>query len=230
MNKSIDPEAYVADLASLLRAHANPAEAVRMAAYMKNRYPFFGIKSPAREALTRQFAAERGIPEGEALERVVLALWAQPERELQNVAMSLLERRIKRADRGLADLLERLIADKSWWDTVDMLAGKLAGTLFAKYPDLIPAYPDRWILSDNLWLRRSALLFQLAYRERTDTDRLFRYIRLCAGETDFFIRKAIGWALRQYARTDADAVRAFVRETSLSPLSAKEALKHIGAE
>src|SRR5690606_12666619 len=101
------------------------------------------------------------------------------------------------------------------------------GTYLSYYPEQIMHYPDRWIHSDNLWLRRSALLFKLGYKHRTDEDRLFRYIRECAHEQEFFIAKAIGWALRQYAKVKPDAVMEFVATESLQPLSKREALKRL---
>lgn len=101
------------------------------------------------------------------------------------------------------------------------------GDHLAKYPELIPRYTERWIASENLWLRRTAILYQLRYKERTDAGRLFRYIEKCKEENEFFIRKAIGWALREYSKTDESAVRAFVDKTPLSPLSVREALKFV---
>ena len=107
------------------------------------------------------------------------------------------------------DDVGRYITTKSWWDTVDGLAAWTAGPLVAANPELL-ATMDRWIVSDNICLARTAIIFQLGYKDRTDADRLFRYAAARAEDTEFFIRKAIGWALRQYAREDADAGRAFV--------------------
>lgn len=154
-------------------------------------------------------------------------LWAQPEREFQNVAMTFLDSRGKRVDKSRIHILESLIQEKSWWDTVDFLAGNAVGTYLSYYPEQVIHYPDRWIHSDNLWLRRSALLFQLGYKHRTDEGRLFRYIHECAHEQEFFIAKAIGWALRQYARVNPDAVIKFVANEPLQPLSKREALKRL---
>ncbi|QYR22012.1 DNA alkylation repair protein [Paenibacillus sp. sptzw28] len=221
---------YAGRLEEWLRTHENAAAAEPMSAYMRNQFPFLGIKNPERAALTKQFIKGNGVPSGEELEEVALKLWALPEREFQYTAMQLLEKRLEEAAPSQAKLLEILITTKPWWDTVDLIAGHLVGSLFTRYPELVPAHAHRWIESDNLWLRRSALLFQLGYKGRTDRELLFSFIRRCAGEKDFFIRKAIGWALREYGKTDAEAVRQFVRETELSPLSVREALKRIGSE
>ncbi len=122
----------------------------------------------------------------------------------------------------------RLITTGSWWDTVDTLASNVVGGIMRRHPAAVSTM-DSWLADGNMWLVRSALLYQLRYREQTDLDRLFRYCLAQAGHRDFFIRKAIGWALRQYAWTDPEAVRAFVdkHRDELSPLSVREALKNI---
>jgi 3-methyladenine DNA glycosylase AlkD len=218
---------YTSQLEQWFRLHANPVHAEPMKAYMRDQFQFLGIRSPERVALTKQFFKEQGVPAGEEAEEVVMKLWELPEREFQYVAMALLEKLRKQADRSQIDLLEKLIMDKPWWDTIDFIAGNLVGFHFTLYPELIPTYTDRWITSDHLWLQRTAILFQLGYKKKTDAGLLFDYIRRTADEADFFIRKAIGWALREYSKTDETAVREFVASTKLSPLSAKEALKYV---
>jgi len=220
---------YVEELAIWFRGHANPAIAAPMEAYMRNKFPFLGIKTPERNRLTKEFWAKRGIPTGDDLLEVVQLLWELPEREFQNVAMAFLGKHGKRANKEDIDTFEQLVVTKSWWDTVDYLASHTMGDQLAKYPELIPDYPERWIGSDDFWLRRTALLYQLRYKERTDVGRLFEYIERCKDENEFFIRKAIGWALREYSKTDGDAVRRFVEKTPLAPLSVREALKHISS-
>ncbi len=124
--------------------------------------------------------------------------------------------------------VERLIRTKSWWDTVDVLAGHVVGPLVARNPGLT-ATIDAWIDDADFWIVRTAILHQLGYGADTDADRLFGYVDRRCSDTEFFIRKACGWALRQYARTDPEAVRAFVldRGDRLSGLTRREALKHL---
>ncbi|MBM7566577.1 DNA alkylation repair protein [Paenibacillus sacheonensis] len=220
--------AYADKLETLLRSHANAEQTVEMKAYMRDQFSFLGIRTPERAALTKPFMKEHGVPAMDELGSVVRLLWALPEREFHYTAMLLMEKRKKELGPERMELLEHLITTKSWWDTVDLLASHLAGAAFGKHPELVPAYVEKWIGSDNLWLRRSAILYQLGYKDRTDAALLFSLIRRTAHESDFFMRKAIGWALREYGKSDPDAVRAFVRETELSPLSVREALKHIG--
>jgi len=218
---------YVQALQAHMEPHRNPKQAEPMAKYMKNLFPFLGIKTPEREALIREFKKMHGLPDPAELDAIVRELWLLPEREYAYMAIHLLTKRAKSLDRKHADLLEYLIVTRSWWDTVDLLAGTLVGGLFTKYPDLTDSYAEAWISSDNIWLQRSAILFQLKYKGRTDVERLFRYIKLCSSSKEFFIQKSIGWALREYAKTDPDRVRKFVQETPLAALSRREALKHL---
>ncbi|MNI03646.1 DNA alkylation repair enzyme [compost metagenome] len=194
---------------------------------MRDQFSFLGIRSPERVALTKAFIKEYGTPEGDNLQAAVLELWRLPEREFHYTAMVLLEKKKKKSELSRIDLLEQLVVDNSWWDTVDFLASHLIGAQFTLFPELIPSYTQRWIESDNMWLQRTAILFQLGYKKRTDTDLLWSFIRHTADSKEFFIRKAIGWALREYSKTDEAAVRRFLDETQLSPLSVKEALKFV---
>jgi 3-methyladenine DNA glycosylase AlkD len=197
----------------------------KMSAYMRNLFPFLGIPSPGRSALTGQ--ALQGLPRPAAVELAAAArtLWGRREREYQYAAVDLVTRNIKACDASFLDTLRWLITTKSWWDTVDALASNALGPLARSYPALTSEL-DRWIEDSNVWLARSAILYQLKYRSRTDPDRLFRYCLLRAHETEFFLRKAIGWALREYSKTDAMAVRRFVsdHDSELSLLSQREAL------
>jgi 3-methyladenine DNA glycosylase AlkD len=124
-------------------------------------------------------------------------------------------------------LLERLITQNSWWDSVDLLAGHLVGVYFQKFPEQRVLFVQRWDESKNMWLQRSVLVFQLKYKASTNTELLFQYCRKYSESKEFFIRKAIGWALRELAKTNPDSVIRFVNETQLSGLSRREALKHI---
>jgi 3-methyladenine DNA glycosylase AlkD len=157
---------------------------------------------------------------------VAKACWARPEREYQYFACGYLRRHIGRAGPGFIDVAGQLITTKSWWDTVDALATRTVAPLVRAHPELV-ATMDRWITSENIWLARTALLHQLFAKGETDVDRLYRYCRSRAGDREFFIRKAIGWALREHSKTDGPAVRAFVAEMGddLSGLSRTEALK-----
>ncbi|GGG79430.1 DNA alkylation repair protein [Paenibacillus radicis (ex Gao et al. 2016)] len=218
---------YILSLEQWLRRHANPEQAVAMEAYMRNQFTFLGLKNPERTELVKAFWKEHELPQGEELLTAAVQLWSLPEREFHYTALNLLEKRKKTAQISDIAVLEKLVVEHSWWDTVDILAAHPIGSLLRKYPELIQDYTEKWIQSDNMWLRRAALLYQLRYKESTDAERLFRYIESCKHEEEFFIRKAIGWALREYAKSDSGRVLSYVQGAALSPLSVKEALKHM---
>lgn len=223
-----EPVLGIADVRAALEAVAVPGDAAPMAAYMKDHFVFLGVKSPAQKAATKDFIASGRHATNDQILGAAAELWAQPEREFQYLACMLLRRWSGGFEHDAIDEIEQLIVTKSWWDTVDALASRTVGPMVSKHPDLV-AVMDQWIEDDNMWLVRSALIHQLFYKDATDVDRLFTYAERHASHTDFFVRKAIGWALRQYSRTDATAVRAFVaaHETDLSGLSKREALKHV---
>ena len=221
-----DALAHADDLIAAFAAAADPERAAPMARYMKDHFPFFGIPAPARRALHREVLG-RWQPNETELVAFTDTLWARPERELQYAACDVLERGARRCSPALLDHLEEWITTRSWWDSVDSLAHAV-GNLVRVHPELA-AVMDAWIEADDFWLARVALIYQLSYKDATDSDRLFRYCTRRAGDPEFFIRKAIGWGLREYSKTDPGAVAAFVtaHEAELSPLSCREALKRI---
>lgn len=217
---------YAQKALEILLPHANPADAVPMQQYMKNKSAFLGIKTPMRRALTKQFLHNNGKPPLEYLLATVEHLYAQPYRELHYIAIEITGLFAKQFDTTHLYLLEYLITTHSWWDSVDATA-KIVGAFFKKHPALQQPVTRQWLDSGNMWLQRMSLIFQLGYKKDTDTDLLFYNILYLAESKEFFIQKAIGWILREYARTDAIAVKQFVTATRLKPLSIREAMKHI---
>ena len=218
---------YVIKLKTLLEKHTIPSEAAPMKKYMRDQFEYLGIKTPQRVALQKEFYAEHGLPPVTELDAILRDLWSLPEREFQYTAVGLLGRLGGQIPSGLIDTIEYLIVTKSWWDTVDSIAGGTVGVHFNQYPAVRKKYLAKWRKSKNMWLRRTTILFQLNYKAETDFDLLCDIIRENLGSDEFFINKAIGWALRQYARSDPKAVRKFVKETELHPLSRREAMKHL---
>ncbi|MGC9470354.1 MAG: DNA alkylation repair protein [Bacteroidales bacterium] len=206
--------------------HADPEKAVMMKKYMKNRFPFYGIQSPLRRELLRPLLRNVN-PTRDELIHVVDELWMREPREYQYAAMELADRFRQLLNEEDVCFLERLITTRSWWDTVDFLASRLTGSFLQRFPELTPGVNKQWMESGNLWLQRTCLLFQLRYKEKTNTDLLFANIAACAASGEFFLQKAIGWALREYSKTDAETVRHFVGTHKLSPLSEREAMKII---
>jgi len=220
-------EIYFAELKLSFEKHADPAIAAGAKAYMRNKSEFYGLPSPLRRQLLNEFIAKSGYPPYEKLEEMVHYAWEQPQREWQYAAMEMVEEAVKKADQNLLDLSEWMITNKSWWDSVDFIAPNIAGALFNKYPEIKMQYIEKWMQSGNLWLQRSCLLHQLRYNKTTDRALLFDLCERLSGHTDFFIRKAIGWSLRQYSKSFPEAVIEFATTHELSNLSRKEALKVI---
>jgi 3-methyladenine DNA glycosylase AlkD len=224
----MSPAQFVAQVQRTLEAQRDPERAAAMAAYMKDQFPFLGISHAEQRPLLGPLL--RPLPktatEAWALE-VAQRLWALPEREYQYAVAALLSRVQACLNPASLPMLEGLLTQKSWWDSVDALAPKAVGALVLRYPALRREM-DRWSQAKNFWLRRAAILHQLSYKAQTDPERLFGHALENAADKEFFVRKAIGWALREYAKTNPAAVRSFVagHRDTLSPLSVREALKH----
>ncbi|MBA5687652.1 DNA alkylation repair protein [Rugamonas apoptosis] len=212
------------EIRKILTANAQAARAAPMRAYMRDQFIFLGIPTPLRRTLLHQRFKELKGSGAAHLMGLAKQLWALPEREYQYAALDMLAMWHK--ELGVEQIPELLLLaqDKSWWDTVDGFAAIIGDILDGGHAGM-----DDALSSPNMWLRRIALLHQLGWRDRTDRARLFRYARTLAPEREFFIQKAIGWALRDYARHDPDAVRAFLltEQRLLSPLSYREANKHL---
>ncbi|MCX5383728.1 DNA alkylation repair protein [Streptomyces sp. NBC_00083] len=218
----------LARLVEVYSGAANPHRAAEMVAYMKGIAPFLGIRTPERRALSRAVLDGLPAPSEADCAAVALRCWALEEREYHYFAVDYLRRHVRVCSSGFLPVARHLVATTSWWDTVDHLAAHVVGPLVAADEELT-AVMDAWIEDEDLWIVRTALLHQLTYKQRTDADRLFGHCVRQGGHPDFFIRKAIGWSLREYARTDPGAVRAFVaaERAHLSPLSVREALKNL---
>ncbi len=218
---------YVDNLIAAFRQKADAGNALYMKKYMKNNFDFLGLRTPLRREVSKPFMQKDHLPQKDEVPRIVNSLWAQAEREYQYFAIQLLMRFNKQAPEEWIDLYETCIVKRSWWDTVDGLAGWCVGSHFIRYPDLIADYTNKWMDSENIWLQRSCLLFQLKYKQETDFELLKSFIMPLAGSKEFFIQKAIGWALREYSKTNPKAVAAFVSSTVLAPLSKREAMRII---
>jgi 3-methyladenine DNA glycosylase AlkD len=218
---------YLLPLQEKFLAHVDSANSLAMSKYMKNKFIFFGIKSPLRKDLLKEFLKKYGLPLVPNVPEIIRFLWQQPQREYQYVAIDLLVKFAKKQEQDWLLLFEELVVTKSWWDTVDLLASHCVGDYFKKYPAQKLAMMEKWLLSENVWLQRTCLLFQLNYKKQTDEQLLFDCILRLAESKEFFIQKAIGWALRQYAKTNPQAVLSFTESVKLKPLSLREALKHL---
>ena len=215
----------VVSVKNLFEQNAHLELAGPMESYMRNQFKYLGLKNQVHFALMRQYYLENGYPNVEELTPIVIDLWNLTQREFQYVGIGLLGKYDKVIPEDFIQTLEYLLITKSWWDTVDSLAAGAVAKHFQRYPDVKTVVLPRWRKSENIWLRRTTIIFQLMYKKQTDFPLMCEIIRENLGSKEFFINKAIGWALRQYSRVDAQAVRDFVAQTPLQPLSAREALK-----
>lgn len=219
---------FTTALKAELNAHTNAENAVPMSKYMKDLFPFMGIKSTLRKTIFKNVLNAYKTEAATHYREIAKALYNNPEREYHYCAIDLLTKYWpKHFVKQDITLIEYLLTTKSWWDSVDLLAKYILGGYLKQFPEETDAVISRFIKSDNMWLNRSAIIFQLGYKKNTDAVLLFSVCEHFNTSKEFFIRKAIGWALREYAKSYPNAVREFVTQTTLSLLSSKEALKNI---
>jgi 3-methyladenine DNA glycosylase AlkD len=192
---------------------------------MRDKYPFLGVKKPGRQEIFKHLYKQYGSSEDWF--EVSSELFAMPERESQYVAMEYIKMAKKSWDSRLPALFEQWIGEESWWDVVDFLAPQIIGPYFLRFPLERDEWIKRWMNSGNFWLQRICIVFSLGYKDKMDAVLLAKNIKALSTSKEFFIQKAIGWVLRQYARTDPKWVLDFVENNALAPLSKREALKHL---
>jgi 3-methyladenine DNA glycosylase AlkD len=235
MKTSIQTDSDIYQLFSSLQsiciAKADAVKAVGMKSYMKNKYDFYGISAPDRKQIIKELRTKNGTFSLRTARQLVDLLWGDTHREMQYLAVDILTPFAKKLTPDDLPMLEKLIVTKSWWDTVDGIAPAIAGTILRKFPESKETYAYRWMQSDNIWLQRSAIIFQLKYGKDTDWDLLSAAILKNDTSKEFFVRKGQGWALRQYSRIDPLKVKNFVDANSqLSGLAKREALRLLGGD
>lgn len=218
---------FIEPVYQALQQESDASNAPGMKAYMLNQFDFFGIKAPDRDLIVKNYLKNNFLENSAALELVIKELWELPQREMQYFAIDVFAVHKKLWTKSSIKLIEQCIIQKSWWDTVDGIASDWLGTYFKLFSEQTFLITSQWNKSNNIWLQRSSILFQKTYKKNTDTALLSNYILHCKDSKEFFIRKAIGWALREYSKTNPEWVINFVANNKLSPLSEKEALKRI---
>ncbi len=218
---------YILELENLFAQHANPKIAEEQSAYLKNLFPFFGLKTPVRREAQKPLLAKANLPSKEEAFTIAKTLWSKPEREYHYFAQELLQKYKRQFDIGDLELFEHMVIHNSWWDSVDIIAVKLIGEYFKKFPEEIQPNINKWLNSGNMWLQRCAILFQLHYKKAIDTEVLAHVINSLLGSKEFFINKAIGWILREYGKVNPEWVLDFVERTELHPLSKREAVRRL---
>jgi len=217
--------AYIDAVRSSLAQNSDPKKAEGMEGYMRDQFPFYGLQAAERRKTLRKYMRQDERPKFRQLKTAVKKLWQLPEREFQYFAQELVLKYEQQYTEEIIDLFEYMLTNKSWWDTVDHIAKKLVGKYFQLFPEERDPKIREWLESGNIWLQRTALLFQLGYKEETDAQLLFDLIEKLRDIDEFFIQKAIGWALREYSKLEPLAVVKFANTHQLSSLAEREALK-----
>jgi 3-methyladenine DNA glycosylase AlkD len=208
-----------------LRMSRDLYKASKMEAYMKHKFEYLGIQAPLRNELSKDFLKELKL-EKAINWNIVWTLWELNEREFQYLALKYLEMMNKYLQENDIHKIAKLITCKSWWDTVDGTVN-LVGPLVKTYPELQEKVIKVWTLQEDIWLKRISIIFQLKYKQDTNLEFLsFAILKNCHSK-EFFLNKAIGWALREYSKTDADWVKKFILTYKLNSLSVREGLKYI---
>jgi 3-methyladenine DNA glycosylase AlkD len=218
--------AYTKDLHFYLNGLGDEEVACAQSKYMRDRFPFIGLNQIHRKKYWKEFQDMNGSPKSDELIPFMYACIDHPERELWYIALDhLIKNKNKLSPSSLGDI-KNLIVASDWWDVVDLAASNLLGTL-ALHNREMQAEMNSWIDDQNCWLRRTAIIYQLKFGAQTNEAILYDHIRKTSHEKEFFIRKAIGWSLRQYAKFNPNSVRNFIATTELSVLSKKEASKYL---
>lgn len=215
----------VEELAEELKMVAKPDDAVAMKAYMKNKFEFLGVKTPARRKLAKVFFKQQA--DSVIDWNFINEAWKNPYRELQYTALDYLESRKKLLTPSDLPRLKKLAQTKSWWDTIDFL-DRLVGSIIARFPETKEIILS-WSCDEDIWLRRLAIDHQLLRKEEADIELLEKILVNNLGQTEFFINKAIGWALRDYSKTNPDWVRDFIQRhrAEMAALSIREGSKYL---
>lgn len=223
-------EAAIEYVQAELTAQADPEKAQGMQAYMKTDMPFYGVQKPGRTKVLRQLKRDFAPETHDEYIDLATALWELPHREEKYLAQAVAAGFEAFIIPESMPLYHRFIVEGAWWDFVDETATHMIRELVLDFPDETWPVVDPWNEDDDMWLRRASIICQIGAKERTDVDRLLRFCEARMHEKEFFIRKAIGWALREYAKTDPETVAGFAIEhrDDLSGLSFREATKHIG--
>lgn len=219
---------FTNELEKAFNKNSNAENADAMSKYMRTIFPFFGIKTVERRQILKKLWKANQQEVSQNAREIALELFQKQQREFHYCAVEILIQELKgKYIKEDLQLIEKLIITNSWWDSVDFLAKYLLGNYLLQFPEETDSVILKFSSSENMWLNRSAILFQLGYKEKTNFDVLKLVCEKHKMSTEFFIQKAIGWALREYAKINPEAVKSFVSISNLKKLSEKEAFKNM---
>ena len=222
-------DALFTEIYATFKREENEEVAKGMKTYMRGQFDYLGLSSPIRKALSKPIVTELSKEPKTTVYALIKTLWNRPEREFHYLALDLyLKVAKKMMEEEDVVRLELMICQHSWWDTIDFIAPKLVRLYFDKFPHKRDEVIDRWIKSENIWLQRSSLLFQLKQKDEVDYAFMISTIERLTGTKEFFINKAIGWLLREHSKRIPTEIRAYIvsHQEKLSPLSVREGLKY----
>ena len=219
---------YITAIQKEFTALANPTIAAGAKAYLLHQFEFYGLQTPERRKICKAFYKANPVNNHTELTKIIKEAFNEPQRELHYFAIELLSHHHALWTSKTITLIEWMLTHNSWWDSVDSTNSNVIGKYFIQFPELLENTTNKWNLSSNFWLQRMSILFQLSYKEKTNTELLEKYIVNRMDTNEFFVNKAIGWALRAYAYTHKKWVIRFVQDhPQLSNLSKREALRHV---
>lgn len=218
---------YVEQVKACYYKNGSSINAIHMKHYMRDLFEFVGIQTPVRRKISAPFLKKDKLPPLSELEVIIQEFWNLEGREFQYFAQELAMKYINEIPEDFIKTFELMIMTKSWWDTIDIIAKKLVGPYMMRFPQERDGLLEKWLSSQNIWLQRTCLLYQLGYKDKTDIDCLLGIIERVKNIDEFFIQKAIGWALREYSKTNPDRVRAYLNKTELSTLAYSEGMKKL---
>lgn len=221
-------KSYTQSLHQFLSALGDETIAEKQSKYMRYRFPFIGLMKDNQVKYYKEFQLENGVVKAENAIEFAKELITYPERELWYIASQTLIKHKNQIEEKDFSFIKEYLVKSDWWDIVDITASNVVGIMAAKYPK-IKSEVNSWIEDENFWLRRVAIIYQLGYRKNTDEKTLYSHILKTCHESEFFIRKAIGWALREYSKHNRDSVQKFIdlHSDKLSPLSIREGSKYL---
>jgi 3-methyladenine DNA glycosylase AlkD len=219
---------FISELENTFQENSHAENGFAMAKYMKNKFTFFGIKTPERRSLFTAIWKKNKTEVTANARAIAVLLFEKKEREFHYCAIEILIKELKgKYQYEDIELIKKLITTHSWWDSVDTISKYILGQYLVEFPKSIHLIVTEFSNSENMWLNRSAILFQLGYKTKTNFDLLKKVCLQHQDSSEFFIQKAIGWSLREYAKTNPEAVKNFVAVATLKNLSKKEALKNL---
>ncbi len=218
---------YILPLEKIFASHADAQHAEEAKQYMRNQFEFYGMYTQQRRHLMNSYFTSAGIPPYAEVLKIMEDMWEHPKRDFQYVGIELLAKCKKHFEEDLLESIEFMATNKSWWDSVDQINSMLVAPYFKKFPQKRTPTALEWAESKNMWLQRLSIICQLKRKQETDEALLFRNCKRHMGSQEFFIQKAIGWALREYSTTNPKAVIDFADKHPLAKLSRHEALRLI---